>query len=346
MKALYGYFGEITEHNLKYPGHPLYQLNLLSSLSNYFGIDKFDILHYTDDEDRNGISIHADLRSSLLESLVGDRYRGVLPSELDYDIVILKHRFRNLSRLHDTRLSDVSIYEEMLDVCRHNGIPTYVIDSDFSIHPSFWRRFPHVKILSFADNLDIYPRDVDVTKLSPTSDVLLRMIPTEATNRPHDCFVYDGNPYFKDSMLIESMEVLLRSDSMIEEGLILGKGWKEYPIYVSRPVEHFGRDRRIEFYKKALMRGACTVNITKKAYEENRFVSPRIVEAFILGVFPLVPSGYTFMPEDLRFSSISELREKAFFFCETYNPNLLLKYAYEMFRELRSLGFEGIHDEL
>ena len=48
-KALYGYFGSLIEHNDPFPGHPLYQLNLLDSLSKAFNIDKFDIVYYNPD---------------------------------------------------------------------------------------------------------------------------------------------------------------------------------------------------------------------------------------------------------------------------------------------------------
>ena len=46
MKSLYAYFGLLNLHTIDSPGHSLYQIGLMDSLRQTFGIDQFDFFSY------------------------------------------------------------------------------------------------------------------------------------------------------------------------------------------------------------------------------------------------------------------------------------------------------------
>ena len=48
-KSLYAYFGELGLFSGNIPGHTFYQLGLLDSISEKYGVSRFDFLNYIDD---------------------------------------------------------------------------------------------------------------------------------------------------------------------------------------------------------------------------------------------------------------------------------------------------------
>lgn len=329
MKALYGYFGNITEHNLDIPGHPLYQLNLLDSLKNTFKVDEFTIAYYYDYKQPEAVQVLPEVRQELFNSLNlrfgNEQYLS------EFDLILLKHRFRNASRLRDTNLTDVAAYERCLRIAHELKIPVYVIDTDASITESFYRRFSDIKILSYF-NESIYPRNISYTKISPTSEILFKFANVVQTSTKQDCFVYDGNNYFKDLRLINLLNTAV-ADPFFKEILIHGKGW---------PIKAFPRTERVQFYKEVLEKGKVTVNLTKPLYEKNCFVSPRIIEALMLGVIPIVPEGYICLPEEVRFASIDEAFQKMLYFSENYSKELVLDCVKYLLNWLEANDYKGV----
>jgi hypothetical protein len=332
MKVLYGYFGNILEHNLPYPGHPLYQLNFLDSLRNAFGIEKLDVFYYTDEKVDKNICINNEVRSKLFAKLNPNIVNEV--NVQDYDALFLKHRFRNASRLKDTHLHDVAVYEDLIELGLSKGIPTYIIDTDASIINSFYKMFPGITIISFFDT-SIYPPGISVKKISPTSEILLEEV-NAIDKKVLPMFTYDGNNYFKDERLIECLGLVQKNSARLQS-VMLGKGWENLAPHI------FSREDRMQFYAICQLSGTTSVNLTKPLYEENCFISPRIIESFILGEFCLAPSGYSVLPKDLLFDTNDEFIQKVLYFSEAWSKKALLIYAEEFLRKMKEKGFDGIN---
>jgi hypothetical protein len=341
-RALYGYFGGITEHNGEFPGHPLYQLNFLDSLSNAFNIDKFDILYYNPNVPMFNFSIHQAIRNNMYDNLIDKTYSPItryMP-RLDfskYDAFFLKHRFENSSRLKDMKGIDVECYEFAIRLALFTNKPIYLIDSDAEIMSDFrfWKDKirTNVNVLTFFQNPPNYP--VNTIKISPTSRVLLDQV--QAT--PEKCatfkvFSYDGNNYLKSdalSLLLNQIQYRHYFDDVY----VLGKNWEK--IYTLYP-----RDKRIEFYHDRRNLSYASVNITKDTYQEKSFASPRVVESFMVGEYIYAPKEYLYMPENLKFGDFIEFYHKMIYGVQTWSKETLLKYAEEYLSKLKDGGFVGL----
>jgi len=344
-RALYGYFGEIVEHNENLPGHPLYQLNFLDSLSNAFNIDTFDILHYTH-KAFSKIEIQPYYRTQQRFHLLGREYypegRNVPKIPLSYDLVILKHRFHNRSRIEDQKGLDCEIYEQVLQQSLEANIPVYIVDSDDELckESDFFDRFSkQMTVLTFACN-KVYPDGVKALKISPTSDILIKQVATCLEKKYEGrTFSFDGNNYLKGLSLTEYLEKL-GAKNFFTHISVFGKGW--YDLASVPEAVQFPRSSRSSFYYEREHTSMVTLNITKSKYEEQAFVSPRIIEGFMFGEYPFCPSGYHFMPDALKFQDFIEFYHKAVFYSQNYSINELVDLSRTMLENLKKEGFIGI----
>lgn len=339
-KVLYGYFGSLIEHNEDIPGHPLYQLNLLDTLGERLNITELDVMHYNSRITSFPVVL-PESRTELHRGLVS---REFYPREFaevcrnirdrKYDFILLKHRFRNLSRLRDQHGLDVAIYEKLLVQALSKNIQVYILDTDLSIEESFFSEFKNVGIISYC--LDHHPQRQDMY-LIPTSEIIFSQAQESfMLKKSLSVFEFDGNNYFKDPRLAQYLKRLRGFDGILLHGKYWGKdehrqvdGVKCFNIgalnkFIS--VQVFDRRVSTYFLEQTWNTARVTVNLTKPLYEKCNFVAPRIVEAFMMGIFPLVPDGYKFMHPDLRFSSYYEFEQKARFFATSGTYKMLSEY--------------------
>jgi hypothetical protein len=341
-KALYGYFGNIVEHDDPFPGHPLYQLNFIDSLSKAFGVDKFDILFYNVPSVAPLKIFHNEIRRSIITSKIETCYAPNgrelnLPDFSKYDVIFLKHRFENASRLNDMKGLDVETYERAIEKALDANKQIYLIDSDAELmsDPKFWlgKTVSNIHVLTFFNKNQSYP--VEALKISPTSSILLEQVNNLSVKEPTVTFAYDGNNYLKAPSLLEYLLEIKRRNYFTNI-LVLGKNWDKYPFGV------FDRDSRIQFYKSRLAYSRASLNITKPKYQDDEFASPRIVESFMLGEYIYAPSAYSYMPTALKFDDFIEFYHKLIFGVQTYSLSTLFYLVGEYLANLKKEGYLGL----
>lgn len=292
MKALFCYYGRMTDHTKDIPGHPLYMLYFLNAIAKKFNIDKFDVYYYDEnlynytDEDfkyyvcgKKRIELEHKLINKTLNTV-----NDVLDSE--YDIVFLKYRFRNYSRLREgclDRLHFEKIYKKCKDKC-------YIIDTDAMINE------PYENIITlFLNSYDYESKNV--IKMCPVLKEDFEFINNPKLKR----LTYIGNEYFK-------------------EGLIDVFNGLQIPIFVQGKWNYhekiFSIINRCDRYLgyMTLEDSLCSLQISKQVYATYDFLSPRIFESLLLGT--IIFGKNSFMPKFSKFNTIEELNEKIKFLSE------------------------------
>ena len=295
MRALYCYFGRMDDHNLDIPGHPLYQTFFLKALSKKFNVDKFDIFYYNElNEVKNDFSILKKSRENFFNNKV--RYNGMTLNKVlnnKYDIVFMKYRFRNYSRLVNHSLD--AYYFDLL--YRKFKDKVYIIDTDAEV-----RGF-YDNIITFFKNEYIYECN-NIISMVPIlkSDILNN---TTIKIRRNNNFMFIGNEYFKRDLpvILEQLHKLNNKMDITVQGK-----WKSYDY-----LNVLDRTKRIEGYT-LLENSIASIHYSKQVYHEYEFMSPRIFESFLLGT--IIFSNDRFMPEFCRYASLIELSEKLKFLNE------------------------------
>jgi hypothetical protein len=161
-KALYAYFGELGIFYENIPGHTFYQVGLIDSISERFGIDKFDFYNYMD----TGVTT---IPPTFKDGAIGevfkqhsarllDEYRIGFDDVLDnvrtgvYSKLFLKARFRNLSTLQK-KLKDAHRFEMIIQTALTSGYKPediVILDTDLSLSPEFLN---HIQSLGISHEI-------------------------------------------------------------------------------------------------------------------------------------------------------------------------------------------------
>jgi len=329
MKALYCYFGRFTDHCADIPGHPLYQLFFLKSLKKKFSIDSFDVFYYDHDiydYSVSNYSILKDYRRNIESELI--RKNDIsLQEVLDtkYDVVFLKYRFRNLSRLKDRCLD--RYYFEMIYNNKKNV--SWIIDSDDMIQE------PYENIITYFWNKHSYHTETkNIKKVIPVQydDIItaINIIKDENNGfllKDKNKLTFIGNEYFKVGL----HDLFIDIHSLDEKLNIIVQGkWNKYQ-YISKIIPRI--ERKLGYL--ALKNSICSIQKSKESYLVDNFLSPRIFESWLLGT--LIFSENSFMPKFSSFKTSIELSEKIKFLNEIDNEtysNLLFNEILEFYNNI------------
>jgi len=322
MKALFGYFGRMFDHDVNIPSHPLYQLFLLHSLAKEYKIDKFDIHYYDTVYDYKTPKYHVlpEIREDLYDKLV-DKDNVSLEEVLDtdYDILFLKNRFRNYSRLKDGSLDTYDfeqIYNKFKDKC-------IIIDTDEQV------KKPYEHIVTYFNGKYDYPKGTgDVTKIIPVlEEDVLACIDSYFKSKLTFQLTYIGNEYFKEGIQDSFAEL----KKYYPELMIKVQGtWIKHPFI----YEVISRKDRAYGYEQ-LASSPYTVQISKPVYLKSDFLAPRIFESLLLGT--IIFSQNSFMPKFSKFTDLLELSEKMKFLDEINEDEykkILITEVKELYKNL------------
>jgi hypothetical protein len=294
MNALYAYFGRMGDHDLNIPSHPLYQIFFLNSISKEFGIKKFDVYYYDKYPNAflNSYDILDSYRGSLHKKIIN--HNDISLSDAlsgDYDVVFLKYRFRNPSRISSgsfDRLKFDSLYEKYKDRC-------WIIDTDDEILESYPR------ILSlFHDVRFQYPGNPKVKQLIPIlSDDIFNVLVRPDILFKQYALTFIGNEYSKDDIQNQFREIHQRTQIPIN---VQGK-WNKYPFI------QYVIPRHMRTYGYGLWQSsACSIQISKPQYLTYDFMAPRIFESYLLST--IIFSKNSFMGPFSKYSGMIDLCER------------------------------------
>jgi hypothetical protein len=310
MKALYGYFGRMYDHKASIPSHPLYQLFLLSSIAKKFDIEKFDVCYYD-----NGVYDYGDTVYSVLKNTRERIYNSFIADDgipleealyKDYDIVFLKYRFRNYSRLRDgslDRLTFDKLYKRFKDKC-------YIIDTDAEV------KEPYEHIITYFLGNFKYPVGTgEVLPIIPVlkEDILANLIAKLTTAPPMLMFI--GNEYFK----VNIGDYFSNLKANIPDLTVKVQGKWGKREFVDEIIDRSDRKSGYD----AMYASSCSIQISKDVYRDCDFLAPRYFEAYLLST--IIFGQNSFMPKFSQFKSIEELQEKIKFLSEI-SPADYLKY--------------------
>lgn len=292
-KGLYCMFGRIGDHNLNIPGHPLYHLYFLKSLSKKFNIDKFDIYYY----DTYPFSFEDDIvtkfvdRTYLKHQLIDQSVSLTTALDRDYDHVFLKYRFLNKSRLLQGSL-DRKKFDTLYTKHTKTNHDVWVIDTDGMIKEEY------NQVLSlYANPKYKYPGNPKVERICPVlKEDILNGLSKELVE-PNLTFI--GNEYFKVGL--NQMLEKIHDETGIN--IITQGSWNKHN-YIDHIVD---RTDRVKGYRY-LSNSACTLQISKLDYKNYDFLSPRIFESYILGTIIFGQNSFT--PRFSSFTGAVDLCEK------------------------------------
>lgn len=312
-RTLYAYFGLTQLNNIDSPGHSLYQLGLLDSISETFGKTEFDIFSYypsssvleathwafpdtplgevfksTHEELINGPCVH-----------INDMMDWI--SNKAYDKLYLKARFRNLSTL-SKKWKDAAVFEEIIAKAIETGYlksEIIILDTDLSLPSRFIREY--------GEYVTILIPSIDFPGIS---DRFLTKC-QEARNVDRSGVVYYGNVdtssykagNAKDPKLVEFIQYI--RDFPNTHITVIHK-----PDHQSKDLVGVGQidrsDRSMIFGE--LERSSVMLNVTKPKYETDRFIPARVYEAMIFGNIP-ISLGFDWLCLAFSFKNTDDLHE-------------------------------------
>lgn len=314
MKALYAYFGLLDLHDIDSPGHSLYQLGLLDSIRETYGVKKFDFFTYypPGEVEKARLSPYPDdglgdmfvaMKASLIDedridlSLMLERIR-----EKHYSRLYLKARFRNLSTLSKKWL-DAWLFELIIESAIEAGYSKseiFILDTDLSLPDSFYQDY-----------------DEAVTTLIPSihfpgisEGFLTACVNLRESMSKQRSIVYYGNintASYKSGNAKSSDLIPILGRVAAFKGLDLTLICKPQDSVGITHIRHIERRDRPRIWS-ALSDSAFMLNVTKPKYEKERFIPARIYEALIFGMIP-ISSGFSFLCPAFSFSNDVELNE-------------------------------------
>lgn len=325
MNSLYAYFGLVDLHKVDMPGHSLYQLGLIDSLSETYGDEKFDFFSYLPDDilnENTDTSSHfpsdnlGKVFQEYYQKLISENYCPDLNEVLnkiakkEYKKLWLKARFRNLSTL-TKKWKDTLAFEKIVTAAiaaGYNANEIIILDTDLSLPGKFVQKYQgkltfRIPSIDFKGISNRFLNDcIKVHKedyLKYASIVFYGNIDTSNYK--------SGN---EKSEILEECIKVLQSEYMDnekgDESVILIH--KASSGLLSNPVtSHIYRDNRPEIWD-ALITSSIMLNVTKDKYNTQKFIPARIYEALIFG---MIPVSYTFewLSKTFSFNNTEDLLE-------------------------------------
>ena len=308
--ALYAYFGEIGIFNDDIPGHSIYQLGLMDSISENYDVDTFDFYNYLDDTtDRTTM-----LRPIYPDGLLGNIFtafsdRMIEDYRPDFDTVMsrinkkaytklfLKARFRNLATLAK-KMSDAYRFETLIQYALSSGYKPediHVIDTDLSMAESFTKRLTEIGVRIVVPSISI---PAIGQRFLAACMQLHREVSQVGAPRNKDIFYY-GNLDFdnyktghgKNSIVmdvIESANHEFMFDQSIFKMVVSAKDTPKIGTWLSKlpRVEFIPRTNRCEIWQ-TFKGSLVSLNVSKDLYLDKEFIPARVYESIIMGVIPV-----------------------------------------------------------
>ncbi len=321
MKSLYAYFGLIDLHDIDSPGHSLYQLGLIDSISVTYGDTQFDFYSYYPDKVIKEAKIQ-DFPNTQLGK-VFSKYRkslfSTVQNNLDtvlfgiknksYDKLYLKARFRNLSTL-SKKWKDAQEFERIINTAIQHGYnksSIIILDTDLSLSDAFLKKYSHwvtilIPSIDFPGISNRFLMDciAENKKSGELGSVFYGNIDTSKYKAGND----------KSSILLDALNwVNLQHGTVCSTApftLICKKADFEL-LDAGRNTKHVDRNDRLKIWE-TLESSRIMLNITKEKYNTLRFIPARIYEALIFGMIP-VSYKFDFLSPAFSFNDIEELVE-------------------------------------
>lgn len=341
MESLYAYFGLLELHDIDSPGHSLYQLGLLDSISEAYCEKQFEFYSYYPKE-----VIKNSKRSDFPQNDLGDifkKYKQKLISnnsdiifdyvlnkikEKKYQKLYLKARFRNISTL-SKKWKDAKEFESFIDAAITTGYSKseiIILDTDLSLSNEF--------ISKYSNNITILIPSIDFPGIS--SSFLLDCVSSNLLNysNKQKSIVYYGNidtssyksGNSKAAILSDILTFLDSKQRNRSLSLSIISKTKDFTNF-SNQVKCIKRNDRLSIWQN-LQESLVMLNITKEKYNLNKFIPARVYEAMIFGMIP-VSYKFNFLNSAFSFETIEDLEEILIYLAECDLEDL--KKAYLMF---------------
>jgi hypothetical protein len=354
MESLYAYFGLLELHDIDSPGHSLYQLGLLDSISENFGDSSFDFYSYYPDS-----VIDLATRSEFPETELGsvfNKYREKLISNKQdlslnqvlekiknkqYLSLYLKARFRNLSTL-SKKWKDAREFETIINVAIDSGYSSksiVILDTDLSLSKAF--------IDKFSSQITILQPSIDFPGISTSflDDCVSVNIKNYHTKRK--ALVFYGNidtssyksSNAKDPILLEALDSLSsKKDDRLPSLTIISKS-VDFSKFsdIAKCIER--HDRSLIWDE--LENGTAMLNITKEKYNSNKFIPARVYEAMIFGMIP-ISYKFEFLSKTFSFETLEDLEEILIYLSECDTSDLIKAYLLFVSNYIKYVNSNGI----
>ncbi len=312
-RTLYAYFGLTQLTNIDSPGHSLYQLGLLDSISETFGKTEFDIFSYYPSS-----SVLEATHWAFPDTPLGEVFRSTHDELINdpsikvddmmdwisnkaYDKLYLKARFRNLSTL-SKKWKDAKIFEEIVSAAIYAGYlksEIIILDTDLSLPPRF--------VKEYGNFVTILIPSIDFPGIS---DRFLTKC-QEARNVDRLGVVYYGN------VDTSSYKAGNAKDPKLVEFLRYIRDFPNAHITVIHKPNHQSEDlagiiqidrsnRSVIFNE--LEASSVMLNVSKPKYETGRFIPARVYEAMIFGNVP-ISLGFDWLCPAFSFKNTDDLHE-------------------------------------
>lgn len=325
MNSLYAYFGLVDLHKVDMPGHSLYQLGLIDSLSETYGDERFDFFSYLPEDilDENTDTSNSFPSTGLgavfnkyYQRLISDNYCVDLTHVLntiakkEYKKLYLKARFRNLSTLAK-KWKDTLAFEKIIIAAIAAGYKAdeiIILDTDLSLPAKFVKKYqseltfliPSIDFKGISnrfldDCLAVHNEDY----LKNTSTVFYGNIDTSNYKAGN------GKSEILSECITALREEYMNNEVDDETLILIHKRNSEMLLHPA--TTHIYRNDRYEIWD-ALRISSIMLNVTKDKYNTRKFIPARIYEALIFG---MVPVSYTFewLSETFSFDNIEDLLE-------------------------------------
>jgi len=324
-KSLYAYFGELGLFSGNIPGHTFYQLGLLDSISEKYGVSRFDFLNYIDDappvdmvpifgDGKLGSIFHTYSKKLIDHYRIG--FNRVISNIEDksYSKLFLKARFRNLSTL-EKKLTDASKFEKIIEVAITAGYDPkdiVVLDTDLSLSESFIARLAELGITREIPSITI--PGIGKSFLKSCMDLHQKSSVIKPAN-----LIYYGNLSFENYKSGHSKNTIINDiiNNVDHMTLFSGDSFKmtvaakstpelEQWINSTKLVKLCPRENRKDIWT-ALENSLVSVNVSKDLYLKEGFIPARVYESVIFGTIPI--SYKVGSQPALTFNTVSEFEE-------------------------------------
>jgi hypothetical protein len=321
MKSLYAYFGLIDLHDIDSPGHSLYQLGLVDSISETYGDIQFDFYSYYPDKVIKDANIQ-DFPNTQLGQVFSKYQKSLFnPVKNDFDSILfgiknksysrlyLKARFRNISTL-SKKWKDAQEFERIINTAIQSGYnkeSIIILDTDLSLSDSFVKKYSHwvtilIPSIDFPGISNRFLMDcLDANKKSgELGSVFYGNIDTSKYKA--------GNN--KSSILLDVLNWVNSHHNIVYSTVPFTVICKESDfnlLQVKKNTKHIDRKDRVKIWE-ALASSRIMLNITKEKYNTLQFIPARIYEALIFGLIP-ISYKFDFLSSAFSFNDIEELVE-------------------------------------
>ena len=323
MRNLYAYFGLIDLHDVDTPGHSLYQLGLLDSISETYGNNQatFDFYSYYPDSviekatiapfptTKLGEVFHKTKNELIAEENLGlDQVLLNIKSK-KYERLYLKARFRNLSTLAK-KWTDAQEFERIIKKAIHSGYEKsqiVILDTDLSLSQNF--------IDKYSSWVTILIPSIDFPGISQR--FLMDCIDARSRKLELNSVFYGNIDTSKYKAGNNKSQIL--GDVLSHVNSLHNLVYSTAPFYVickeldfmrveQKPnTRHINRFERVKIWN-SLEEGSVMLNVTKEKYNDIGFIPARIFEALIFGLIP-VSYKFEFLSKAFSFTTVDELNE-------------------------------------